>query len=122
MPITSLTLFFSLTTEITKKLLNITRNKKKKHDKILMLAKSIFNSIETLISQSLIVMERSHEEFITISKEKDKYDKMKDNLRSQNEKYEVMRLSSVKSKTLKIKIKIKKYKNLKKIKLNKNNK
>ena len=87
-----------------------------------MLAKSIFNSIETLISQSLIVMERSHEEFITISKEKDKYDKMKDNLRSQNEKYEVMRLSSVKSKTLKIKIKIKKYKNLKKIKLNKNNK
>ena len=87
-----------------------------------MLAKSIFNSIETLISQSLIVMERSHEEFITILKEKDKYDKMKDNLRSQNEKYEVMRLSSVKSKTLKIKIKIKKYKNLKKIKLNKNNK
>ena len=33
----SLTLFFSLTTGIVKKLLNITRNKKKKHDKILML-------------------------------------------------------------------------------------
>ena len=99
MPIASVTLFFSLTTEITKKLLNITRNKKKKHDKILMLAKSIFSSIETLISQSLIVMERSHEEFITILKEKDKYDKMKDNLRSENEKYEIMRLSSVKSKT-----------------------
>ena len=90
---------FSLTTKITKKLLNITRNKKKKHNKILMLAKSIFSSIETLISQSLIVMERSHEEFITILKEKDKYDKMKDNLRSENEKYEIMRLSTVKSKT-----------------------
>ena len=35
----SLTLIFSLTTGIVKKLLNITRNIKKKHDKILMLAK-----------------------------------------------------------------------------------
>ena len=34
----SLTLFFSLSTRIVKKLLNIARNKKKKHDKILMLA------------------------------------------------------------------------------------
>ena len=82
----SLTLFFSLTTGIVKKLLNITRNKKKKHDKILMLAKSKLNSIETLVSQALIDMEISHEEFITILKEKDKYEKMKDNLRSENEK------------------------------------
>ena len=42
-----LTLFFSLTTGIVKKLLNITRNKKKKHDKILILDKSKHNSIET---------------------------------------------------------------------------
>ena len=48
----SLTLIFSVTTRIVKKLLNITRNKKKKH-KILMLAKSKLNSIETLISQAL---------------------------------------------------------------------
>ena len=95
----SLTLFFSLTTGIVKKLLNITRNKKKKHDKILMLAKSKLNSIETLVSQALIDMEISHEEFITILKEKDKYEKMKDNLRSENEKHEIMRLSSVKSRT-----------------------
>ena len=78
---------FSLKTGIVKKLLHITRNKKKKHDKILMLTKSKLNRIETLISQALIDMEISHEEFITISKEKDKYDKMKDNLRSENEKY-----------------------------------
>ena len=65
-----------------------------------MLAKSKLNSIETLISQALIDMEISHEEFITILKEKDKYEKMKDNLRNENEKsYEIMRLSSVKSKT-----------------------
>ena len=43
----SLTLVFSLTTGIIKKLLMITRNKKKKDDKILMLAKSKLDSIET---------------------------------------------------------------------------
>ena len=79
--------------------MKITRNKKKKHDKILMLNKSKLSSIETLTSRALIDMEISHEEFITILKEKDKYEKMKDNLRSENEKYEIMRLSSVKSKT-----------------------
>ena len=51
------------------------------------------------MSQALIDMKISDEEFITILKEKDKYGKMKDNLRSKNEKYEIMRLSSVKSKT-----------------------
>ena len=94
----SFTLIFSLTTGIVKKLLNITRNKKKKHDKILMLAKSKLNSIETLVSQALIDMEISHEEFITILKEKDKYERMKDNLRGESEKYKIMRLSSIKSK------------------------
>ena len=94
----SFTLIFSLTTGIVKKLLNITRNKKKKHDKILMLAKSKLNSIETLISQALIDMDISHEEFVTILNEKDKYEKMKDNLKSENGEYKIMRLSSVKSK------------------------
>ena len=93
----NLTLIFSLATGIVKKLLNITRNKKKKHDKILMLAKSKLNSIET-ISQALIDMDISHEEFVRILKEKDKYEKMKENLRSENEEYKIMRLSSIKSK------------------------
>ena len=52
-----------------------------------MFAISRLNSIETLISQTLIDMEITHKEFITILKEKDKYEKIKDNLRSQNEKY-----------------------------------
>ena len=64
-----------------------------------MLAKSKLNSIETLISQALTDMEISHEEFIAVFKEKDKYEKMKENLRSKNEKYEIMRLSRMKSKT-----------------------
>ena len=63
-----------------------------------MLAKSKLNIIENLISQALIDMEISHEEFIAIFKEKDKHGKMKENLRSENEKQEVMRLSRVKSK------------------------
>ena len=63
-----------------------------------MFAKSKLNSIETLISQALINMEISHEEFVAIFKEKDKYEKMKENLRSENEKKGI-RLSSMKSKT-----------------------
>ena len=35
-----------------------------------MLAKSKLNSIKTLVSQALIVMERSNEEFTTVMKEK----------------------------------------------------
>ena len=76
----SSTLIFSLTTGIKKK-------KKKKHDKSFVLAKSKLNSIESLISQELIDMEISHEEFITIFNEKDKYEKMRDNLRTKDEKY-----------------------------------
>ena len=93
----SLTLSFSLTTGIVKKLLNITRNQNKKHDEILMLAKSKLNSIETLISQALIDMDIRHEEFVTILKKKIKYEKMKENLSSENEEYKIMRLSSMKS-------------------------
>ena len=51
------------------------------------------------MSQGLIDIKISHEEFIMILKEKYKYEKMKDNLRSENEKYKIMRLSSIKSKT-----------------------
>ena len=51
-----------------------------------MLAKSKLNNIETLISQALIGMKISHEEYIAILKEKDKYEKMKEDLRSENEK------------------------------------
>ena len=95
----SFTLIFSLTTGIVKKLLNITREKKKKHDKIFMLAKSKLNSIDTLISQALLDMDISHEEFIIILKEKDRYEMMKENLRNKNgELYEIMRFNCVKSK------------------------
>ena len=96
----SFTLIFSLTTGIIKKSQALTRKKRKKHDKILTLDKSKLNSIDALISQALINMDISHEEFITILKEKDRYEMMKDNLRNKNgELYEIMRFNSVKSKT-----------------------
>ena len=64
-----------------------------------MFAKSKVNSIGTLISQALIDMDISHEEFITTLKEKDKYEMMKDNLKKENgELYEIMRFNSAKSK------------------------
>ena len=64
-----------------------------------MLAKSKLNSIDTLISQALTDMDISHEEFITILKEKDRYEMMKDNLKNKNGKlYEIMRFNCVKSK------------------------
>ena len=101
---TSFTLIFSSTTAIVKKLLSITRNKKKKHGKILMLVKRKLNSIETLISQALVDMEKSHEEFDTIMQEKDKYEKMKENVRNVSEKLEEklenMRLNSVNSRNI----------------------
>ena len=65
----SFTLTFSVAIRIIKKLLSTTRNKKKKHDKILILAKSKLDSIEPLLSQALIHMEISHEEFNAISRE-----------------------------------------------------
>ena len=60
------------------------------------LNKSKINSIEKLIFQTLIDMEISREEFITILNEKDKYEKIKGNLRNENENYQIMRLRSIK--------------------------
>ena len=63
-----------------------------------MLAQSKFNSIETLISQALGELDISHEEFIMILKEKDRFKKMKYNLISENgdEKQETIKTSSIK--------------------------
>ena len=63
-----------------------------------MLAKSKPNSIDTLISQALIGMDICHEEFVTILREKDRYEMMKENLKNKNgESYEIIRFNSIKS-------------------------
>ena len=74
---TSFTLVFSLTTGIIKKLLKITRKKKKKHNKIVMLAESKLTSIEALMSQALINLDISYEGFKRIVNEKENYEQRK---------------------------------------------
>ena len=61
-----------------KKLLKVARKKKKKPNKIVMLAKSKL----TLMSQALIDLDISHEEFKTIVNEKNKYEQMKESIRN----------------------------------------
>ena len=71
----SFILVFSLVTVIMKKVLEITRNKKKKQNKIVVLAKSKLNSIATLIYHALIGLEISNEEFKTTANKNEKYEK-----------------------------------------------
>ena len=78
----SLTLIFTVTTGVVKKLLNITRKKKKKHNKIISLARSKLNIIETLISPALTDFDISHEEFSKIIYEKNNYEQIRDNIKS----------------------------------------
>ena len=78
---TNFSLAFSLNTEIIKKLLKITQNKKKKHNETVMLAISKLNSIETLVSQVLINLEISHKKCQTIINQKEKYKKMKEDIK-----------------------------------------
>ena len=85
----SFTLIFSLTAGIIKKLLKITRKKKKKHNKIVMLAKNKLNSIETLMSKALMDLDLRHEEFKTIVNEKEKYEQMKESIRNTKSRNEL---------------------------------
>ena len=62
-----------------------------------MLAKSRYNIVEALISQALNDINISHKEFITILKEKDRYERTKENIRDKNEhkKQEIVKFSSI---------------------------
>ena len=78
----SLTLIFTIKTGVVKTFLNITRKKKKKHNKIIALARSKLNIIENLISQALIDFEITHEEFLKIIYEKNNYEQIIANIRN----------------------------------------
>ena len=62
-----------------------------------MLTKGKYNSIEALISQAINDIDISHEEFITILNEKDRYERMKENIKDKNEykKQEIVKFSSI---------------------------
>ena len=77
----SLTLIFTIGTGISKSLLKVTKKRKKKHNKIIVLAKNKLNTIDTLLSSALNDCEISHEEFSNIITEANIYENIKENIK-----------------------------------------
>ena len=75
---------FSITSGFVKKYLKTIRNKKKKHNKIVMLARSKLNSIGNKISKALVDKEISHEDFETIISDEKKYQVLKESITMTN--------------------------------------
>ena len=80
----SFSLAFSISTWVVKKILKTTRNKKKKDNKIVMLARSKLNSIESKISEALINNDISFEDFMTIINGEKKYRELKESISMMN--------------------------------------
>ena len=78
----SLTLIFTIGTGISKSLLKVTKKRKRKHNKIIALAKSKLSDIETLLSSALNDSKISHEEFTSIITEKNIYENTKENIKN----------------------------------------
>ena len=78
----SLTLIFAIGTGLSKSLLKVTKKRKKKHNKIIALAKNKLNTIDTLLSSALNDSKISHEEFTNIITEKNIYENIKENIKN----------------------------------------
>ena len=81
----SLTLVFTIGTSISKSLPKLTKKRKKKHNKIIVLAKNKLNTIDTLLSSALNDSEISHQEFTNIINEENIYEIIKENIKSMTE-------------------------------------
>ena len=77
----SLPLIFTIGTGLNKSLSRVTKKRKKKHNKIIALAKSKLSMIDTLLSSALNGSKISHEEFTNIIIEKNIYDNIKENIK-----------------------------------------
>ena len=77
----SLTLIFIIGTGISKSLLKVTKKRKKKHNKIIAMAKNKLNTIDTLLSSALNDSEISYEEFSNITTEANIYENIKENIK-----------------------------------------
>ena len=80
----SCVLTFSITSGFVKMFLKTIRNKKKKHNKIVILARTKLNSIESKVSKALMDNEISHEDFETIINEEKKHRELKESIRMMN--------------------------------------
>ena len=77
----SLTLIFTIDTGISKSLLKVTKKRKKKHNRMIELAKNKLNTIDTLLFSALNDSEISHEEFSNIITEANIYENIKENIK-----------------------------------------
>ena len=99
----SLTLIFTIGTGISESLLKVTKKIKNKHNKIIALAKTKLNTIDTLLSSALNYSKISHEEFTNIITEKNIYENIKENIKNTIEPTElpsIVELTREKSATL----------------------
>ena len=94
----SLNLVFTLGTGISKSLLNLTKKRKKKHNKIIILAKNKLNTIDTLLSSALNDSKISHEEFSNIITEENIYENIKENIKNTIEPPELPSIAELTSK------------------------
>ena len=81
----SLTLIFTIGTGINKSSLKVTKKRKKKHNKIIALAKIKLNTIDSLLSSELNDSKISHENFPNIITEKNIYENIKENIKNTTE-------------------------------------
>ena len=79
--VSSLTLIFTIGTGISKSLLKVTKKRKKKHNKIIALAKNKLNTIDTLLSSALNDSKISHKEFSNIITDANIYENIKENIK-----------------------------------------
>ena len=77
----SLTLIFNIGTSISKSLLTVTKKRKKKHNKVIALAKNKLNTIDILLFSALNDSEISHKEFTNIINEANIYENIKENIK-----------------------------------------
>ena len=96
----SLTLIFTISTGINKSLLQMTKKRKKKHNKIIALAKSKLNSVDTVLSSALNDSKISHEEFANIITEKNDYESIKENLKDTAELSSLERIKEEEEKSM----------------------
>ena len=96
----SLTLIFMISTGVNKSLLQATKERKKKHNKIIALAKSKLSMIDTSLFSVLNDSKISHEEFSNIITEKNMYENIKENIKDIKEENSTSEPSSLKRTTL----------------------
>ena len=99
----SLTLMFTIGTGISKSLLTVTKKRKKKHNKLIGLAKGKLNTIDTLLFSALNDSKINHEDFTNIITEKNIYENIKENIKNTIEPTElpsIAELTREKSTTL----------------------